>query len=498
MSEQRRDGQGREEEGQVGDGHVEQAHRLDLLAALGAGGHPVGLGDEPGAEQNRRDQVHQADVGHGGDGEGDRDHQVGVGQDAAGDDLERGHHGEHRDAGGGVVVLEADRQRPEVRRRPEEHDREEQHGGPADRAGHGGPADQHREAARGAADDDVRRGASLEAERVDEDVEGDGPDGQHGRRPVDQQAEHEGRDDAEGDAETQRLGGFDDLPDERAAFRAAHELVDVAVDVAVDRVGAAGGEGAGEQRHRDQPPGRHPALGEEHDRHRGDEEQLHDPQFHQRYVGPGPVGRPGQSAPGNDQDITGRLRPGGRRRGYRDGGYRDGGGGHGNTRRLTRARGGNGPRGRSRRGRTATARRHRAAGQALPVANNGLGRQNDLAIGAVIQRTARDGARERAWVVFYDVSESSCREPGSARGLRPDGVRTPRVGAVHRGRRACCAQAARVAATRGRGLVTSAAAAGRRRLPRRTAAGQRKASVLRHVPGVPLGHGHWGEDHACG
>ena len=59
--------------------------------------------------------------------------------------------------GGGVVVAVAHRQRPEVRRRPEEHHREQHDRRPGQLAGDRGPADQHREAAGRAAPHDVLR-----------------------------------------------------------------------------------------------------------------------------------------------------------------------------------------------------------------------------------------------------------------------------------------------------------------------------------------------------
>ena len=64
---------------------------------------------------------------------------------------------------------------------------------------------------------------------------------------------------------------------ERAAVRAAHQLVAVALDPAVDRVGAARRErAADDDRERSDQPDGHAALGEEHRRHRGDEQQLDD------------------------------------------------------------------------------------------------------------------------------------------------------------------------------------------------------------------------------
>ncbi len=104
---------------------------------------------------------------------------------------------------------------------------------------------------------DVGRGPTLEQQRVDEDVEQDRGVGQRGRQPVGGQAEQRGGARAEHDAPDQRGGGGDDalLVDQRAAGGALHDRVDVAVEVAVDRVGAAGREGAADQRDGDERQG---------------------------------------------------------------------------------------------------------------------------------------------------------------------------------------------------------------------------------------------------
>ena len=79
-----------------------------------------------------------------------------------------------------------------------------------------------------------------------------------------------------------RLDGAVAADDQRAARGALHDRVDVAVEVAVDGVRAARGQRAAGQGDQDEPEGRHAVLGEQHGRHRGDQEQLDDPRLGQR------------------------------------------------------------------------------------------------------------------------------------------------------------------------------------------------------------------------
>ena len=105
----------------------------------------------------------------------------------------------------------------------------------------------------GAADDDVVLGPALQPQRVHEDVEGGGADGQHGREQVDRRPQPGEGGDLEGDGEDQGGAGRELAGDERPALRALHQPVDVAVDDHVDGVGAAGGRGAAEDRGDHQP-----------------------------------------------------------------------------------------------------------------------------------------------------------------------------------------------------------------------------------------------------
>ena len=78
---------------------------------------------------------------------------------------------QHRHLGRRVVLLDQQRERPEVRRRPEEDDQEEPERGQAEVPGRGCVADERRHRAGRAADDDVLRRRALQPAGVDEDVE---------------------------------------------------------------------------------------------------------------------------------------------------------------------------------------------------------------------------------------------------------------------------------------------------------------------------------------
>jgi hypothetical protein len=140
----------------------------------------------------------------------------------------------------------------------------------------------------GAADHDVGRAAPLEQKRVHEDVEQDGRVGERGRQPVGHQAEQQGRPGAERDTPGQGLPRLDRavaVDHQRAPRGPLHERVDVAVDVAVDRVRTARGQRAADQRDQDELEGRQTALGEQHGRDRGDQEQFDDARLGQRDQG---------------------------------------------------------------------------------------------------------------------------------------------------------------------------------------------------------------------
>ncbi len=130
------------------------------------------LCQEPGAECGRARSVEPARVGR--ERQRRAHHGPAVDQDLPGHDVRRGHNGQHRHLRCGVVLPELHGQRPEVRRRPEEDDREQNQRWPRHPARHRRPADQHGEAARCAADHDVRRGPALQPERVDEHIEQQG------------------------------------------------------------------------------------------------------------------------------------------------------------------------------------------------------------------------------------------------------------------------------------------------------------------------------------
>ena len=214
----------------------------------------------------------------------------GVRHDAAGHRDRRRHHRQHRHPGARVVGAEAQGQRPVVRRGPEKDDQEQQHRRPRQRPGDRGPPDQHRHAARRPAPDDVLRGAPLQHDRVDEDVVGVGREGESSRERRDP-GEHDGLGHhQQSDAERQCLAGPDEPGRQRAVRGALHEGVDVALEVLVEGVGAAGRERAAQQRRQRQPQRWQRPSGEHHRGQRGGQQQLDDPQLHQRRPGAQPRG----------------------------------------------------------------------------------------------------------------------------------------------------------------------------------------------------------------
>ena len=117
--------------------------------------------------------------------------------------------------------------------------------------------------------------------------------------------------DAEHEPEDDRSLRLDLVGRQRPAPGAGHELVDVAVEVAVDRVRAAGRERAADERPDHEPaPVRqvdagHLARGEDHRRHRRDEQQLDDPWLGQRDVGADRVRRACAAADSRDAVAPG-------------------------------------------------------------------------------------------------------------------------------------------------------------------------------------------------
>ena len=145
---------------------------------------PQGEPDEARPEQRRGDRVDPAERP-----ERDRDErgcheQQRVEQDLPCARLRAAHGRQHRHAGARVVLVEQQRQRPEVGRSPEEHDREQRDGRRTDRAVDCGPGDERRHGAGRSADDDVLRRPPLEPDRVDEHVAGEAGEGPDGGEPV--------------------------------------------------------------------------------------------------------------------------------------------------------------------------------------------------------------------------------------------------------------------------------------------------------------------------
>ena len=157
--------------------------------------------------------------------------------------------------------------------------------GQLDRAGDRGPADHHRHAARRAAPDDVLRRAPLEQQRVDQHVERDRRHREPGGQPVGGQPQPDGAERAEHQPEHQRVRRRH-LPLASGRARGALHLdVDVGVDHAVQRVRAGRGHRPADQRGEDQPDRRDAPLGEEHRRHRDDQQLLDDAGLGEAEVG---------------------------------------------------------------------------------------------------------------------------------------------------------------------------------------------------------------------
>ena len=239
----------------------------------------------PAPSSCRHDRVEDPGVRHRPQRQGRQHHHPGVADDLPRDSLGVLHDRQHRHRDPGVVLAVAHRQRPGVRRRPEEDDEEQHDRWPRELVGDGGPADQGREAPGQPAPHDVLRRTTLQHHRVAEEVERTRRERQPGREPVDEEAQHEGRDDSQRQPEDQGGTRRDDVAGQGAAPGAAHLLVDVAVVDAVQRVRAAGRQGPADHGGDHQPERRHAALREEHHRHRGQQQQLDDARLGQTHVG---------------------------------------------------------------------------------------------------------------------------------------------------------------------------------------------------------------------
>ena len=205
----------------------------------------MGQGQEPRSGQNRDHRIEPArgrDQRHRG-----QHRQPGVDDDLGGDLTFGGDHGQHRDTGGGVVLLVTHGQCPGVRRRPEEDDGEHGQRLPADSAGDCRPADHDRHTTRRAAPHHVLRGAALEQQGVDQHVERDGGGGQMGRQHVGGPPEPEEGADRQGQTEHQGMTARNGRQGQWSACGAFHHLVDIGVGHTVQRVGAAGSQHAAEQ-----------------------------------------------------------------------------------------------------------------------------------------------------------------------------------------------------------------------------------------------------------
>ena len=262
---------------------MEQPHRLQRLPAARAAHELQRLQQEDRSRQDRRDAVDRAEA-QWPRRQRRHQHQHGEDEDLGVDPAGRAHHGQHRDAGAGVVVLVFDGQGVEVRHLPKEHNRKKRPAQRGDRARHRGPADEHRGRPADAAPECVRRGAPLEPERVDHVVVEDGRRGHRRGQPVGEGAHEDHRHHRQHESEDQRRARGDRVGRQRPPLGAPHQLVDVAVDVAVERARRARRQRAADQHDRHQPEAR-PALGRQHHRRdRGHQQQFDDARLGQRDV----------------------------------------------------------------------------------------------------------------------------------------------------------------------------------------------------------------------
>ena len=169
-------------------------------------------------------------------------------------------------------------------RGPDEDDGEEHDRRPAQAVGDRRPADEDGNGAGRPADHDVLRRDALQPQRVDEDVEGGGRHGQHGRQQVDEGPQLGEGHHLEGEGEHQGRRRRHGPGDEGPVPGPPHQLVDVPVDHHVDGVGPAGGQGPAGQGGHHQAHRRHPPAGHEHGRQRGHEQQLDDPGLGEGHV----------------------------------------------------------------------------------------------------------------------------------------------------------------------------------------------------------------------
>ena len=161
-------------------------------------------------------------------------------------------------------------------------------------AGHRRPTDQRWEAARDATPNDVLRGAPLQPERVNPDVEHVRAQCEGSGQPVDEIAEPQRRRDPQDHSEHCRTQRTDGMPWQRTTTGTPHPFVDVSVEHAVDGVGAGRGQTAADHGGQHDLERRNSICREKHRRHGGHQEELDDSRLGEPQICGGNMANTGQ------------------------------------------------------------------------------------------------------------------------------------------------------------------------------------------------------------
>jgi len=207
------------------------------------------------------------------------------------------------DAGGAVVVLARQGERPEVRRRPDEDEHAQEQDAARPGFAGGGPADQRGEDAGERARDRAERRARLEQHRVDDHVVRGAEQRERGREAAGHGPEGQAAGGHQREPDGERAPRRDAPGGDRPAARALHARVDVALEVVVEHRRAADGERGRRRDAEDEREARR--AGEQHRRDDRDQEEPDDARLcrrdviHARYSAPKVPARAKMSAVGD-------------------------------------------------------------------------------------------------------------------------------------------------------------------------------------------------------